>query len=377
MSEDMSRFEQQIVKITSHVVKRWGLSFPEKPKNPKNAVIIGLKQAIAGAVSQPFVPVYPNDHSWSSIGLRGLTVSRLKADDEPTGLQKAGEEWGVVALAEGMGCAVVIPLMADLSEDTARVVADHVDKNKSDFIDASQIPFLFSKKGGVDPKSEEAIASITIAALSWDEIRDLAKDANLPLSEAIFFRKPVAWDLLRAQMSAAKCPPLHEFSEKEFESRKDRSVKFTRDKTEATKALLKVAAKKDVNLDTPAGRNWFSLVVDGLNSLGIGRPMEGISVILNFEVIDKEVGAIGVRSLCIGYGLDPVQASYLLDLAQENPSAFHLLDYSEDRIFHFFSAMAVPDMYLAAVGATVNGRDPESYARLVEATRSKAEFINV
>lgn len=376
MTDEMSRYDRRLVEIAKKVVARWGLEFPSNPKNPKRAVVIALKQAIDVAASKPFVPVYPDDHSWNSIGLRGLTVARLKSDDSPTRLQKAGEEWGVVAAVEGMGQSFMVPLMADLSEDVARTIASFVDENKGQFLMLDEAPSLLAKKSGIDPKSDDAEVFVSIAALSWDEIRDVSQECNLPLSEAVFFRRPVSWDLLRARMSGAKCPQLPVFSEDEFTSRKDRSVKFDRRRTSSTVSLLKSAARKDVDLEEPAGRNWFAMVVDGLNSLGIGKPLEGLSVVLNFETIDRKVGAAGIRTLCVAFGLDPLQASYLQELAESNPDAFHTLDSADGRFHHLVSVEVIPDMYLSTVNATTEGRDPKTYDRLVEATKSTKEFIN-
>ena len=376
MTEEMTKFDRKLTDISRKVVARWGLDFPSNPKNPKRAVVIALKQAIGVASERSFIPVYPDDHGWNSIGLRGLTVERLKAEDEPTRLQKAGEEWGVVAVIEGMGSSIMVPIAADLSEDVARTVASIVDEDKTDFLLLDEIPKLLSSRTSTDPRSDDAEVFVTIAALSWDEIRDISQDSNLPLSESVFFRRPVAWDLLRARMSGGKCPQLPVFSEKDFLSRKDRSVKFDRRRTASTVSLLSNAAKRDVDLDTPAGRNWFAMVVDGLNSLGIGKPIEGLSVVMNFEVIERSSGVVGIRTLCVGFGLDPLQASYLLDLARSDPDAFFDLESEKDRFFHLSSVDVVPDMYLSTVNATTAGRDAKTYDRLVAATTSKKQYLN-
>ena len=118
------------------------------------------------------------------------------------------------------------------------------------------------------------------------------------------------------------------------------------------------------------------MVVDGLNSLGIGKPIEGLSVVMNFEVIERSSGVVGIRTLCVGFGLDPLQASYLLDLARSDPDAFFDLESEKDRFFHLSSVDVVPDMYLSAVNATIAGRDGKTYDRLVAATTSKKQYLN-
>ena len=375
LTEEMSRFDRQLVEITTKVVKRWGVDCPQDPKNPKRAVVIALKQAIAVAKSKGFVPVYPNDHGWSSTGFRPLTVERLKHDERPTGLDKAGEEWGVFVIAEGFGNSVLIPFAADLSQEAAASVASIVDKNKDDFLDLEELPLLLSRfSDGTSILDGEVV--LTVGAALWDEVRDMSQSSNLPLSEAVFFRRPVMWDMLRARLSGGGCPPLPAFSEKEFLAKRDRSVKFDRRAAKSTGSLLESAAKRDVDLETASGRNWFALVVDGLNSLGLGKPMEGLSVLLHFEKRTRDEGGSGIRSLCIGYGLDPLQASYLVDLAQESPSSFHTLDMAEDALFGFVGASVISDMHLAAMNATIEGRDDTAYQRLVEATAPKRDYLN-
>ena len=377
MADEMFMYDRPLTEITGKVVGRWGLEFPSSPRNPQRAVLIALKQAIGVAVSKPFVPVYPDDHSWNALGLRGLTVSRLKADDVPTRLQKAGEEWGVIAIVEGMGTSFIVPIAADLSEDVARTVASVVDEDKEAFLNLSEAPALMAKMSKSDPKSEDSEVFVTVAALSWDEIRDLSQDANLPLSEAVFFRVPTSWDLLRARMSGAKCPQLPVFSQDAFLSKRDRSVKFDRLRTAGTVKLLKQAASREVDLETPTGRNWFTLVAEGLNSLGIAKPIEGLSVVINFEVLDTRGESIGFRNLCIGFGLDPLQASYLHDLADGDPHSFHVLGNEDDQLFRVASVQVIPDMYLSTVNATLEGRDAGAYERLVEVTRNTREYLNV
>lgn len=374
-SETISQ-DQKLTEITTKVVKRWGVECPQESENQKKVIVTALKQAISVATKTAYKSVYPNDHSWSATGLRPLTVERLKHDDRQTLLEKAGEEWGVFALAEGFGNAIIIPIATDLSEETAEFVSKIVEEQKTAFLDLDELPFLFSKFAkGMNPEEEEI--SITIACGLWENVRDLALQSNLALSEAVFFRKPVAWDLTRARLSGAGFPELHPFSESEFQSRKNRSVKFNRKWASSTKKLLAKSALKDVNLNTPEGRNWFHFVVNGLNSLGLGKPMEGLSLVIHFKSFDKVHGDNGQRNLCVAYGLDPVQASYLLELCAEDPSSFHDLDLADGKYFQYLGLSVIPDMHLSCFNAVSIGRDAEAYDRLVEASKPNREFLNV
>jgi len=365
-----------MVDMTSKVVKRWGVDFPEAPANPKRAVVAALKQAITVACSTPFLPVYPNDHSWSSTGLRPLTLDRLKHDERQSLLEKAGEEWGVFAFAEGFGNAFIIPIAADLSEETARAVAEIIENDISHYIDGENLPSVLSRFPD-ETEIDKGEIEITICSGLWENVRDLAAKGNLPLSEAVFFRRPTSWDILRARLSGALCPQFPEFSESDFSMRKNRSVKFNRLWSDSTKKILELASTMQVDLNTPDGKNWFTMVVNGLNSLGLGKPIDGISVILSFFVHDEVEGPSGIRNLCIGFGLDPVQASYLYDLALEDPWAFHNLEESEGKEFEFIEAAVIPDMFLSAFNATSIGRDQETYDNLVAATKQEKQFINV
>lgn len=376
MSSEISKFDQQMIEMTTKVVKRWGVEFPEAPVNLKRAVVAALKQAIIVARSTPFFPVYPNDHSWSSTGLRPLTLDRLKHDERETLLEKSGEEWGVFALAEGFGNAFVIPIAADLSEETARAVSEIIEKDISYYIDAENLPSVLSRFPD-ETDIDEGEIELTICSGLWENVRELSIKGNLSLSEAVFFRRPTSWDILRAKLSGALCPQFPEFSESDFLMRKNRSVKFNRLWSESTKKILDIASTMQVDLNTPDGKNWFTMVVNGLNSLGLGKPIDGISVIMSFFVHDEVEGPSGIRNLCIGFGLDPVQASYLFDLVTEDPWAFHDLDELEGKRFDFIEASVIPDMFLSAFNATSAGRSSETYDRLIEATKKEKQFINV
>lgn len=375
LDQVMSRYESSLLAAASQASKRWGVALPESPNSVKAACLTALKRSISVACSQGFEPTYPDDHSWSSIGLRGLTVARLKKDEEPTGLDKAGEDWGVFAIAKGMGMQILVPIAADLSEDAARYVRGIVDGNKERFLDLEDLPSVFLAADPSVGDGQQEI-EVSIGCALWDDVRDLSQMSDLPLSKAVFFRRPVSWDILRARMSGAACPPLPRFVEEEFVSRRDRSMRFDAASAEATRSLLSSAAKRTVDLDTPSGRNWVALVVDGLGSLGLGKPLEGLSVLIRLRALSREHGPAGLRTVCVAYGLDPVQASYLGEIVAENPDAFHMLGLEADRAFTAVSVMVVPDMSLGGLSATSDGRAGAAYDRLVGGTVPLGDFLN-
>lgn len=373
---ESQRFYEQLCEITSKVCDKWGIPFPENPKDPKKAVNVAISNLISSALSRPFSATYADDHPWSSIGLMPLTRARLKADDHHSLLEKAGEEYGVFASVEGFGSVIIVPLAADLSMDTALFVADHVRNNLDAFFDLTDAPSVLASGLNLEGFENEEV-SVSIHSALWEDVRDIGSQSLLPLSESVFFRKPCAWDLLRARMSGMPCSQFPDFSEKAFVNLRNRSVRFDRRSDAATKAILKLARDTTVDLDNLEGRNWFAMVIDSLNSLGEARFSPGLSVVLHFTAFDNDGLFSGVRNLCIGFSLDPVQALVLSELAQNDPLAFHHLYEDQEKTFEFVSVSVIPDVYLAAFNATHEGRDEAVYNELVRRTKVEKEFLNV
>ena len=385
----LSAQDESLLEFARHVTQRWGVDVPKEPRDVQNAIKVALRQAVANAQKTPFRPVYADDHMWTATGLRGLTVARLKEDEASLSVD-VGEEWAVVAMVTGFDAGFLVPLVLDVDEDMARALVGVIDSSKSDFLDlddASQV--LLTAGGGVDNDEEEI--KVQIIAASWGELRDISFECCLPLSDAVFFRRPVAWDLLRARISGAGCPPLPKFDEDGFFRRRDLSVRFDRIGSAATLERLSQAIIQSPDLNTPKGRNWFNLICDGLNALGLGHPLSGLSVLIHFSVekrvedglsddlpdVFKSWEGAGLRCLCIGYGLDPLQASFLLDLAQVQSEDFHLLEGDARKLFVPVGVSVVPDMHLSSMRATIVGRCPEAYDALVKATARPAQITGI
>ncbi len=383
MSAKISERDARRIKITKDTVSRWGCSIPEAPDDVPRAIQIAFGQAIAAARRVPFKAIYPDDHSWMSAGLRGMSVSRIKNDEETGGSDSSGEEWGIAAIVAGFDYYFIVPIAIDLDSDVARSIVSAMDGNENEWLDLSNASALLSAKQDKDNIPDDAEISVNIFAASWLEIIDLSRDAILPMHESIFFRRPVVWDLMRARMVGTECPPLPEFSKDEFQRRFNFSMRMDRRQASETLAYLDLQMKRSPNLDSAEGINWFSSICNGLNSLGMGKSFNGLSVVLSLRSLvsmkpewseDVPLDAVpwshaGVRNICVAYGLDPVQASYIIDLVRKQPEAFYIPGEDRNRQLSPIGALVIPDMHLSTFRVTLENRDEDAYNRLFKATQ--------
>lgn len=372
--------EDELLRKTRQIVERWGVELPDAPKDFQLAIKIALRDAASVAGKAPFGTQYPDDHGWSSTGMRGLTTARLQEDDKPTGLGSAGEEWGVAALLHAFESCILVPLVLDVDQDFARELVHIIDDDMASWLDVGEALQVLGH--GAEDKPDEDL-KVSIVAASWMELRDLSKQHScLPLSEAVHFRLPVVWDLLRARLSGADIPALPEFDEVEFSRRRLLSARHDRREIESAQSMLEAIKSRDCDLTSAAGLDWFAVMGNCLNVIGKPRAFEGLSVLLHFNVLERAPGqnphlpvefakheSYGQRNICIGYGLDPVQAGYLEDLARREPELF--CDFNDEATGLRFEAIAtsvIPDMHISMSRATISGRDAEAYDRLRSAT---------
>lgn len=381
MTEMLTR-TRQMLDAARTVSSRWGITIPQNPEDPMKEIRIGLRRSMIVAMKQSFTPVYPDDHSWRATGLSGISVARLKEDDGPSLMEKSSEEWGVAALVKGFDCFIIIPIACDLDEPFALKFAEFVRSSEGSFLDLEEVVPVLSR--GSKGDEEEQDVSVAIISATWSDIRDFSQDSILPLSEAVFFRRPVIWDLYRAKLSDASCPALAPFSKSEFYQRYFRSVRFDRKLALSAIEMLASLSEVEPNFNNNSGINWFNLVCDSLNSLGIGRRFEGLSVILHVqvfhrkdetqsddlpsEILDWEMSS--VMNICVAYGLDPVQASYLEELVGSDGEAFHSLESTSKKYYSALAVTVIPDIHLAGMKATVTGRNADAYDALVSFTKA-------
>lgn len=380
MPDRTSERESELIIKARQVVERWDVELPDDPRDFQRAIKIALRDAASVAESAKFEAQYADDHGWSSTGMRPLTAARLRSDDKSTGLEAAGEEWGVAALLHAYERCILVPLVLDVDQDFARELVHIIDNDMASWLDVSEALQVLGH-GGPDNASEEL--KVSIIAASWMELRDLAKQQScLLMEDAVHFRMPVAWDLLRARISGADCPALPEFDEAEFNRRRLLSARHDRREIESAKSMLNAIKSFDHDLMSAAGIDWFAVMANCLNVIGAPRAIEGLSVLIHFDVLERSPGQnehlpvefvryenFGQRHVCIGFGLDPIQAGYLEDLARGSPELFcDFQDEDPALRYEAIAASVIPDMYISMSRATISGRDAASYDRLRAAT---------
>lgn len=365
--------DKELLENTRKVVGRWGIELAENPKDIQRAIKTGLRDAAGVAGKTPFESIYPEDHSWMGGGMRGIDVQRIRDDSVHSGLEKGSDQWGVVATVSAFERAIIVPIAYDLSEETALEVVAQIEGNEDAYLDLREVgPVLLDDGPGESGEELE----VTIVAGNWSDLRDLAANHScLSMIDALHFRRPVTWDLLRARMSDASLPELSPFVDAEFERRRNLSVRHDKRAIESSLEMLRSIGAKNYDLNTAEGIDWFSVMCDCLQSIGKGHVFEGLSVILHFEVLKPAENAdraasydhYGMRNVCIAYGLDPVQALFIQELAEMDAERF--VDFSDEGFaFSFLTSSVVPDMHLSMIRATHSGRDAQIFEELVTAS---------
>lgn len=375
---------KQMHDITRVVSERWGVKMSPNCVDPLKEIRVALKESISQATNREFKYIYPDDHSWSSIGLKGLNVQSLEEDEAQGSLSPSSDEWGIAAIVKGFDNVVMIPIARYLDEPMSKSIVEIIDNDPDSYLNLDDIGEVISHQFEGDPDSEKI--NITFMTSNWSNIIDLSKESILPLSKSIYFRRPVAWDLLRASLTDATCPSIKEFTQDGFNKRYFRSVRFDRNLAQSNIEILNLLAIKIPDLSTQPGAEWFNTVCDALNSLGDPTPFEGLSVILHLQTFDRDDDlpdtipidtmlwkTSSVMNICIGYGLDPLRASFIETLVRDEPDLFHDFTSSPKRRYQSLAVSVIPDIHLAGIGATTYGRNSYSYERLVAATSNIKE----
>lgn len=352
---------------TAGAVRRWNttMSIPEDADDDRLTLMIrsALVRASQEAAKYSGGPFYPDDHSWSHTGFRGLTIKRIREEVELSKdkMAPAQEEWGIVAHVAGDGIWFYVPFAIDLDEAAARNIVQRLEGSEAAIV---EVDILSSVFGGKE-------FEITIAAANWSVLREHALDASLMLDEAMAFRRPVIWDLLRASMSDLPPSELPPFELDEFFSRFAKSSRYDTNLMETNKNIVESFCAAKVEPMTPAWGEWHPCAIDLLNSIGPARAMDGISIILNF-VVEEPVAGVDITSeggeimrrwapvayhnLIVAYGLDPVNAAHILDLVRSDPDPFYDLPDEDVRRYSLVGASAIQDTMLSKMRVSTIGR---------------------
>lgn len=362
------------VSRTVDAVRRWNtsLSVPEDADDERAAEMIRGALVRASKVASQFDggDFYHDDSSWSHLGMRGISRARIIEEVEISKdkMAPAPEEWGIMARVICDDFFFDIPLIIDLDADAARNILDRMEGHAARFVDVDMIGALFPGEK----------FDVLLHADNWGQLRELALNGFLTMTEALAFRRPVVWDLFRAQLSEQSPGDLPAFSEEEFYTRFAKSSRFDESFMHSNREMVESVARISVPALSPAWGEWHPAVIDLLNSIGAPQPMEGISVTLNFAVKEPALNpgrdedgdpietwhAVGFHNVIVAYGLSPLNAFYLLEFVRRNPVAFYEMPESEERRYVLMGASAIQDTMLSAQRVSCMGRT-DAYDRIV------------
>jgi len=362
-------------KRTDQTVRRWEtrLSIPEDADDARAASLIrgALIRAAQSAAKFAGGPYYNDDNSWAHDGMRGLTRARITeevliAQDK---MAASPEDWGILARVTCGEVFFDVPIALDLAPDTARIIVGRIEGHEARFVDVEAIGRSFP---GED-------FNVRFLASNWGQLRDLASQGILAMDEAMDFRRPVVWDLLRADLADLPPEPLPPFSEEEFYTRFAKSSRFDASLMNSNRAMVESLAGIHAEPLTPAWGEWHPAIVDVLNSIGAAQAMDGIAVILNFVVEEPAAHPprdedgdplerwipVGYHNVVVCYGLHPLTASAVLGIVRRNPTAFYDLPPGETRRHVLVGASAIQDTMLSALRVSTYGRT-QAYERMAE-----------
>ena len=365
-------------------VRRWKTSLVVPPSSDDARVGSIIRSAFirASQVASQFSggPFYPDDNSWSYNGLRGLSRARIREEMEiaKDSMASAGEDWGIMARVSSGDVFFDVPIALDLEASAAENILRRMEGMESRFVDIEALSSVFPGQP----------VEIFFHADNWGALRDMSQDGYLPLDVAMDFRRPVVWDLLRAEMVQLAPEPLNPFSLEEFYTRFARSSRYDSSLMRSFRDMVETIAKMDPPVMSPAWHEWQSTTVDMLNSIGLAQPMDGISIILNFvvkEPVAEEVrdadgdlietwAAVGYHNMIVCYGLHPLTANHVLDLVLREAVVFHDLPSSEEKRYVLMGASAIQDTMLSSLRVSAYGRT-DAYDRMVEADMNPVAFV--
>ena len=367
------------------------------------------------AAAAPFTSVPIDDHSWSSMGFKGLTLAKIEEDElNPDAIPS--DMHGIAVLIEKKDLSVLVPIASDLDEDAAEIFGKLVEAKVADFVDFAG--FLDFAEGtdaftpeeevrafdlSVDPRSapqesgevpplaggpllETEITSSVITG-SWKEIVDISKSASYPLGMAMLLRQPAAWDITRALSSGLEASDFPEFSEKLFTAAFFRSVRHDASAINSNRQMLEALLKKKPTIASQEGQIWFSEVYDLIQSFGRPAAQNGLCVALavarqsraydfeapsDFEMDENLLvwSTDGIEMVALGVNLDPVQAVVLSELARQKPEAFLDLAETDKQRWVPLEPIVIPNALISRYGVSSRGRNAEAYEKIRSATHS-------
>jgi hypothetical protein len=360
---------EEITKTTSFCVKRWDVFLDDSalPTDPGRAIRTALLKASSKALKFEFSAVYSDDHSWLGAGMRGLSMRRIsEISENPYAVDS--DIYGVVAVVKSGNKGIVIPLVSDLDESSSQAALTMIEADILSHIDSGMI---------VEVLGNDEF-DLSVVSGNWKTLGRLMDQSILLLEEALWLRKPGSWDLLRGAVSGLPCSQLPEMSDNDFASRYFRSMRFSGAEIDSAKLMLESITMKEYEFLTPKWMSWFEGMVESLNLIGPPKAFEGLSVLLSFayeEVAEDDPlqwHPVSIHNMCVACGLDPVSASFIYELARQDPIEFHNLLPTSISRYRALGVSMIPDVELSRYRASIMGRRSEGYNRLAAGIMAEA-----
>lgn len=390
--------------------KRRGLALPEDvPDDFERSVRINVLSLAKQALALPAQSVPIDDQLWAVGGVNGMSQERLLKDESGENSIE-GDMHGIAVLLSLGDQELLVPIAADLDEDAANRIGMMVGAEIPNFVDIELFVEMASaflseeakeelnQPAGVDITkalpaensdfdSNESIQNTefgceaSVICGSWRDMLDLGRRARLPMSSAMLFRTPAAWDLLRAKISGLPLMNLPAFPA-DFAQIFKRSIRHDRVEMELSRKLLANIISEKKEILSNEGVDWFYVTTDIIDTLGTPGAVPGLSVLLSMVRTERVDGfddaaaeehipddlfhwdRPSFRNVAIGVSLNPLQALMLAEVIKRSPDNFH--DLESDRLVRWAPAgvMIVPNAHLSAARATIKGRNFAAYDAL-------------
>ena len=366
---------QMYVESASRLLARFNMDVPRSPDVHKTAEELtrAMRRAAQAALKMPIETVYPSDWSKPVGAFAPLMLSSL-ADDDAGTETVFGDEFGItVVVSVDDDRFLLVPIALGIDEDAAVRIAPLVHASIADYVDLDLLSEII-------PEEQFTMAAVPMSRRTQ---REMAPNAMLPLSEAVFLRRPGAWDLLRGSMSGQLGTLPASFDRAEFNMRVMRSMRFDRRVVETNRAMLEALIEpRQMSTLSVEFHNWFVAMRDALDLVGHPQPFDGLSVIIGAIVDeptvdnadqdrDEDWAPVAPQMVAVGFGLDPSAAFLLYELVSKQPDFF--LDFAEHplRRLRPMQVLVVPDMMLSFYRASLYGMREDALAEIA-AHRSAA-----
>lgn len=356
---------QPSIDVARKACRRWGVTLDIADDADVTQAAQSVKECLqkAAEVACAFDSgvVYPSDFPGLVGGMPGLSLDAMTADIQNTASGSSGEIWGLAIRVKADELTFDVPIVYGIEVDAARTLLSLLDGRERDLVDID----------AVSDATEASSVSLTLHADTWRVIKDLAMTGDVPLQISISFRRPVVWDLFRAELAQLPAHDLPIFSEEDFARRFMRSIRHDTAWIEGCISMLADYATVDAAPFSIEWQQWFPQMIEMLHAIGRPNDMAGISVVINFAVEEpREDGGwdcVALRTLLIACGLDPVGAYQVLESARMDPYPFYDLHQEEEKRFRLLGVSAIPDALLSAYRVSTTGRT-EAYNEMARAS---------